>query len=78
MIFDTPGDVIQAVSDRQADMRLLRTRFEADYDLINLVPYEPERKGYNSYTCYYNRCIAKEIRWNVFRCYCFASTKMER
>jgi hypothetical protein len=50
MIFDTPGDVIQAVSDRQADMRLLRTRFEADYDLINLVPYEPERKGYNAYT----------------------------
>jgi hypothetical protein len=50
VIFDTPGDVISAVSDLQSDMSLLYARFEEDYDLVRGTLYESEEKGYESYT----------------------------
>ena len=49
-MFETEGEIIQAVKDRESDLSNLRARMEDDFDIITLKAYEAEIKGREEYT----------------------------
>ena len=47
---ETIAEILEAVRQNRDDHDELYERMEADFDLLALVPYEAENKGYESYT----------------------------